>query len=97
VPAHEVELQEIPTQLSWDPAPGAGYYQVFIRDLWNEDRLIFSSKLLAEPLVQLPAGLLEKGGYYSWIVHARDLNEHFMLGDFNHGSLSPVVTFSIQP
>ena len=91
------ELQEIPTQLSWDPAPGAGYYQVFIRDLWNEDRLIFSSKLLEEPVVQLPAGLLEKGGYYSWIVHARDLNEHFMLGDFNHGSLSPVVTFSIQP
>ena len=45
----------------------------------------------------LPAGLLEKGGYYSWIVHARDLNEHFMLGDFNHGSLSATVNFSIGP
>ena len=97
VPAHETEVQAPPTRLSWDPPPGAGYYQVFIRDLWDEDRLIFSSKLLEEPVVQLPAGLLEKGGYYSWIVHARDLNEHFMLGDFNHGSLSPVVTFSIEP
>lgn len=97
VPAHAAEVQEIPTQLSWDPVPGAGIYQVFIRDLWNEDKLIYSSRLLVEPVAQLPAGLLEQGGYYSWLVHARDLNEHFMLGDFNQGSLSPAVNFSIAP
>ena len=68
-----------------------------MRDLWDESKLIFSSKLLDKPSVQLPAGLLEAGGYYSWIVHARDLNEHFMLGDFNHGSLSATVHFSIEP
>jgi hypothetical protein len=97
VPAPETEVEEIPTRLSWDPVPGAGFYQVFLRDLWNEGKLVFSSKLVDEPVVQLPAGLLEAGGYYSWIVHARDLNEHFMLGDFNHGSISPVYTFSIAP
>lgn len=97
VPAHESEVQIAPDRLSWNPVLGAGYYQVFLRDLWNESKLIFSSKLLDEPVVQLPAGLLEAGGYYSWIVHARDLNEHIMLGDFNHGSISPVVTFSIEP
>ena len=97
VPAHEAEVDAIPSQLSWDPIPGASYYQVFLRDLWDERRLIFSSKLLEEPAVKLPAGLLERGGYYSWLVHARDLNEHVMLGDFNHGSLSPVVNFSIAP
>ena len=73
------------------------YYQVFLRDLWNDGKMIFSSKLLDEPRVQLPPDLLEAGGYYSWIVHARDLNEHYMLGDFNHGSISPVYTFSIEP
>ena len=97
VPAHEAEVDAIPSQLSWDPIPGASYYQVFLRDLWDERRLIFSSKLLEEPAVKLPAGLLERGGYYSWLVHARDQNEHVMLGDFNHGSLSPVVNFSIAP
>lgn len=97
VPAHEAEVQEIPTQLSWDPVPGAGNYQVFLRDLWSEGKLIFSSKLLDEPAVQLPPGLLEADGYYSWIVHARDLNEHFILGDFNNGSTSSVYTFSIEP
>jgi hypothetical protein len=97
VPAHEAEVKGVPAELGWDPVPGAGYYQVFLRDLWNDGKMIFSSKLLDEPRVQLPPDLLEAGGYYSWIVHARDLNEHYMLGDFNHGSISPVYTFSIAP
>lgn len=96
-PAHEEELAEIPQQLRWGAIPGAGYYQVFIRDIWNDSQLIYTSKLLDEPLLELPAGLLERGGYYSWVIHARDLNEHIMLGDFNHGSMSSPVTFSISP
>jgi hypothetical protein len=43
----------------------------------------------------LPPGLLEKGGYYSWIIHARDTNAHILLGDFNHGSMNTPVTFAV--
>ena len=54
VPAHEAEVQGVPKQLGWEPVPGAGHYQVFIRDLWNESKLIFSSRLLDEPVLPLP-------------------------------------------
>jgi hypothetical protein len=95
-PAHEEQVMEIPTKLSWEPVSGANYYQVFVRDLWNDDQLIYTSKLLTRPELELPPGLLKKGGYYSWIIHARDSNSHILLGDFNHGSLNKPVTFSIS-
>jgi hypothetical protein len=44
----------------------------------------------------LPPGLIEDGGYYSWLIHARDINEDIKLGDFNSGSLSTPVTFSVD-
>ena len=97
VPGHETEVAAVPEQLKWDPVPGAGYYQVFIRDLWDDGKLLYTSGLLSRPSLTLPAGLLEKGGYYSWVIHARDLNEHILLGDFNHGSMNSPVTFSISP
>ena len=96
IPANESEVA-IPRSLQWDPVPGAAFYQVFIRDLWNEGELIYSSKLLDQPGLVLPEGLLEPGGYYSWIVHARDINEDVQLGDFNQGSLNRPATFSIAP
>jgi hypothetical protein len=96
VPANEEEVMEIPKKLSWDPVPGANYYQVFIRDLWNDDQLILTSKLLTRPELELPPGLLKSGGYYSWIIHARDTNSHILLGDFNHGSLNRPAKFSIN-
>ncbi len=96
VPAPDQEVDEVPKELAWDPIPGAGFYQVFIRDLWNDSKLIHGSKLLSESRLALPQGLLEKGGYYSWVIHARDTNEHVLLGDFNHGSLSQPVNFSIS-
>ena len=86
----------IPEKLSWEPVPGANFYQVFIRDLWNEDKLIHTSKLVTRPELELPPGLLQHGGYYSWVVHARDTNNHILLGDFNHGSLNKPVSFSVQ-
>ena len=95
VPAHEEELAQVPTKLSWDPVPGAGFYQVFIRDLWNDSELIHASKLLTRPELELPPGLLQQGGYYSWIIHARDTNSHILLGDFNHGSLNKPAIFLI--
>lgn len=96
VPANGEEA-ELPHSLRWDPVPGAGFYQVFIRDLWDEGKLIYSSKLVDRPELVLPGGLLEPGGYYSWIVHARDTNEDIMLGDFNHGSLNRPATFTVAP
>ena len=94
VPADGAEVV-LPDVLRWKPVPGARFYQVFIRDLWDDDRLIHTSKLLGSPALELPPGLLEPGGYYSWIIHARDTNEDAMLGDFNHGSLNRAATFTV--
>ena len=96
VPGNESEVA-LPRSLRWDAVPDAKFYQVFIRDLWNDGELIHSSKLLDRPEFVLPEGLLEPGGYYSWLVHARDTNEDVMLGDFNHGSLNRPATFSVAP
>lgn len=96
IPSNESEV-ELPRSLQWEPVPGAGYYQVFIRDLWQDGELIYTSKLLDRPELALPEGLLKPGGYYSWIVHARDTNEDAQLGDFNHGSLNKPATFSVTP
>jgi len=81
--------------LSWQPVPGAQYYQVFVRDAWN-DELMYRSKLTEETRVELPPGTLEPGGYYVWRVHARDLNEHVLLGDFHNGSMSEKAYFSVR-
>ena len=96
VPGHEEVVDAPPEKLTWDAVPGAGFYQVFIRDQWDDDKLIYTSKLLTKPELQLPPGLIEDGGYYSWLVHARDINEDIKLGDFNSGSLSTPVTFSVD-
>jgi hypothetical protein len=95
-PGHNEETAGLPTELRWDPVPGAGFYQVFIRDQWDDDRLIHTSKLLAEPVLTLPPELVKNGGMYSWIIHSRDVNEDPLLGDFNHGSLSKPVVFSVS-
>lgn len=95
-PGHNEETVRPPRELRWDPVPGAGFYQVFIRDQWNDDQLVHSSGLLTEPVLTLPPGLVKSGGMYSWVVHSRDVNEDLLLGDFNHGSLSKPVVFSVS-
>ncbi len=95
VPVDGAEVA-MPGELRWQPVAGARFYQVYIRDLWNDDKLIHTSKLLDSPRLPLPPGLLQDGGYYSWIIHARDINEDPMLGDFNHGSMSRPVKFSVS-
>lgn len=95
-PGHNEETAGPPAELRWDPVPGAGFYQVFIRDQWNDDQLIHSSGLLTEPVLTLPPGLVKSGGMYSWVVHSRDVNEDLLLGDFNHGSLSKPMVFSVS-
>jgi len=96
VPANESVLVQVPAELSWEPVTGAAHYQVFIRDLWNDSKLVYTSKLLQQPRLVLPTGLIESGGSYAWVIHARDTNEHSLLGDFNHGSLNRPATFSVD-
>jgi hypothetical protein len=86
----------VPTQLSWEPLAGAKYYKVFIKDQWDDGRQIFESKLLTDPRLVLPPGLLRADGWYSWRIHARDVNEDISLRDFNYGSLSAEAEFTTR-
>lgn len=92
-PANAEDLPLI-KELAWKPVPGAKHYKVFIRDLW-EGKLIYESKVLNEARLKLPDNLLKPGGLYSWQIHSRDVNENILLGDFNHGSLTGHIKFSI--
>ncbi|MGW8309731.1 MAG: hypothetical protein ACWGNB_01590 [Thiogranum sp.] len=87
---------EVPTpeKLTWASVGEGSYYQVFIHDNWDDDKLIYTSKLLRTPELALPAGLLHPDGLYSWQIHARNTNEDPLFGDFNAGSMSSVATFS---
>lgn len=94
-PKSDADDIPLPKELRWSAAAGAKFYQVFIQDLWDGEKLIYTSPFLHEPRLALPPGLIKPGGLYAWRVHARDVNEHELLGDFNHGSLSPVMKFSV--
>ena len=96
-PSSEAESIPVPKKLSWEPIEGAALYQVFIRDLWNDGKLIYKSKLLGKPVLEIPDNLIEADGWYSWMVHSRDGYSHVLLGDFNHGSLSAEYKFSTAP
>jgi len=93
-PENEAEHLAIPRMLTWNPIVGAKFYQVFIRDEWSGETL-YQSEFLRKSELELPDGLLKSGGFYSWRIHARDVNENILLGDFNHGSLSKRNRFSI--
>ena len=85
-PPDKSENIAVPNRLSWDPVPGASYYRVFVWDMWDDRKQILDSHLITKPWFDVPTGLLKKGGWYQWSIHARDVNEHVLLGDFNHGS-----------
>jgi hypothetical protein len=84
----------MPGELVWKPVAGATYYQVYVREAFD-NQLVVSSKLLNEPRYVFKPEELKPGGHYTWAVHARDVNEHILLGDFNHGSLSRKFEFSV--
>lgn len=94
-PPADAENIPLPKELSWPAVAGAKFYQVYIKDMWEEERVIHTSGFLDQPRLQLPAGLIVPGGWYSWRVHARDVNEDKKLGDFNHGSLGTEQKFSV--
>lgn len=97
LPPDGAEDTPLPRELKWDAIPGAKFYQVFIKDLWDGERLIYTSSMLDKPRLPLPPGLLQPGGAYAWRVHARDVNEDPIVGDFNLGSLSAELKFSVAP
>ena len=84
-----------PVILKWKAVPGAQHYKVFIKDEWSGERVL-KSGLLNNNQIKIPDALLEPGGNYSWFVHARDTNEHVLLGDFNMGSISKKSFFKIK-
>jgi len=45
-PAHGDELDSLPTRLRWEPLPGAGFYQAFIRDMWDDGKGFDQEKVL---------------------------------------------------
>ncbi len=85
----------LPSELSWGAVPGAKFYQVFIRDLWDGEKIIYTSAILDQPKLKLSEDILQPGGLYSWRIHARDVNEDKKFGDFNHGSLGAEQKFSV--
>ena len=95
-PQNGAENIPVPEKLTWSSTGDGSYYQVFIRDSWNDEKLIYTSGLLNKPELEIPPGLLQPDGLYSWKVHARDVNEDILLGDFNKGSMSRTVTFSVS-
>lgn len=94
-PEADSELSKIPKKLTWNKIPGAKFYKVFIKDYWTQ-KTLYTSSLLNKPELILPKGLIKKRGEYQWVIHARDVNENVLLGDFNHGSVSKPVSFSIN-
>lgn len=88
------ELKTIPKSFILKKIKGAKHYQAFIRDVWDS-KLIYKSKLLNKPEIHIPNNILKKGGLYTIQIHTRDINEHQLLGDFNHGSLTKKIGFSI--
>ncbi len=93
-PPDKAEGIPVPKALTWKAIPGAKFYQIFLKDMWEEKQII-PYTLVAEPKYVPPKGLLKKGGLYAWRIQGRDVNENALLGDFNHGSLSDWVQFSV--
>ncbi len=62
IPAHEEIVPSPPAKLTWDAVAGASYYQVFIPDQWDDNKLIYTFRLLSEPELALRPGLIEDGG-----------------------------------
>jgi hypothetical protein len=91
------ESQEVPLPVTvrWNPIKGATHYKVVIRDIWNNRKIAFRSKLITETALTIPDGKLEVDGEYEWLVHARDVNEDPILGDFNLGSQTAYSTFTV--
>lgn len=95
LPIHNAKGVPVSVELRWDPIPGARYYKVYLKDIWAGTEAK-ESPLLNAPRFKPPAGWLAPGGEYSWRIHARDADGNVLLGDFNHGTLGPELTFVVE-
>ena len=48
------------------------------------------------PRLGAAAGRAPSGGVHVWRIHARDSNGNVLPADFNHGSLSPEMRFTVK-
>ena len=94
-PAPGASNVSVSTELNWNPISGARFYEVFVKDVWAGNETT-DSGLLTAPHFVPPKGLLQPGGEYMWRIHARDSDGNVLLGDFNHGSLSPEMSFTVR-
>ena len=94
-PAPGAENVPASTELRWDPIPGAKYYEVFLRDEWVGTAAM-DTGLLTEPRFVPPKGSIQPGGEYVWRIHARDSGGNVLLGDFDFGSLSREMRFTVK-
>lgn len=88
-------ISKTPT-LKWSAPKNGHYYQVFIKDKWT-GKSIYSSKTLNKTEFKVPDNLLKNDGWYAWKVHAKDMDETILYGDFNAGSLSEYHSFTTLP
>lgn len=95
LPAADAVDVPLPVELRWDPVPGASFYQAYVYDRLN-DRLVFKSEVIRETAVKIPPGVLQSGAQYGWKLNARDVHEHFLLGDFNHGTTGSELLFTTR-
>ncbi len=93
-PSSEEDSFPLPVALTWNKVPGAAFYRVYIKDVWTGE-MMYTSKLVSDNSINIPKDKLSPGGYYSWSVHARDTNEHILLGDFHMGSMSEKAFFNV--
>lgn len=93
-PSDEDKEYSLPITLKWNPVAGSMHYQAYVRDVWTE-KLVFRSKLIDTPEIEIPIDKLEPGGEYYWVVHSRDTREHVLLGDFHMGSMSKKAFFTV--
>ena len=100
-PEEDAELETAPTKFEWQKIEGAKHYQVFIYDTWKGKK-VHSSKLLDTNSYTPPLNnrmgfkLMKPGGEYQWRVHARDMNGDPVYGDFNAGSQTHKMEFTIE-
>lgn len=92
-PSHQSADISLTPTLKWGQVKGAKLYQVFIKDNWT-GKTVLTSKMLSETNFTVPNDLLKSGGWYAWKVHARDMDETKIYGDFNAGSISRTALFS---
>lgn len=58
----------------------------------NMDTVVFEKQFPSAPAL----GVLQSGGVHVWRVHPRDSDGNVLPADFNHGSLSPEMRFTVK-